>query len=316
MQNSIRVPATSTASTLLSWCSTALDRAVDTLSDAARVTRFLRGRLEFTPRADDIFIVSYPRSGTTWMQFLAYLLTSDGSMGFRHISQVAPWWERSLAWGNASAADFDRLGSPRIFKSHLPYQWLPRGARYIYMTRNGTDVAVSYYHLYRSHLGFQGSFAVFFERFMRGDLQYGSWFEHLAGWEQQRGNPRVMFLAYEDLKRAPEACVRDLIAFLELSVSEDKVADVLDKGSFAFMKAHEDKFDHIGELRLQRDLAPGSFIRRGNVGDGAEYFTPTQRARFERVLRARGGAADDADRPPWHPTRQPAREWRLAAFLH
>ena len=294
--------STDAASTLLSWCTSALDRAADTLSDAARVTRFLRGRLEFEPREDDIFIVSYPRSGTTWMQFLVYLLSTDGSMGFRHISQVAPWWERSLAWGNASAADFERLDSPRVFKSHLPYQWLPRGARYIYMTRDGRDVAVSYYHLYRSHLGFQGSFAAFFERFMRGDLQYGSWFKHMAGWEQQRDNPRVRILAYEDLKRSTETCIRTLSEFLNLSVSEDKLTEVLDKGSFAFMKAHEDKFDHIGELRLQRHLTEGSFLRRGKVGDSAVYFTPTQSARFDRVF-----AAD---------IEHPARELRLAAFLH
>lgn len=295
-------PASSLPASLLGWCGTALDRAVDTLADASRVTKFLRGRLEFVPWDDDIFISSYPRSGTTWMQFLVYLLATDGSMDFQHISQVTPWWERALAWGNATADDFARRPGPRIFKSHLPYAWLPRRGRCIYMVRNGRDVAVSYYHLYCSHLGFQGSFSLFFQRFLRGELQYGSWFKHVAGWKRQRDNPRVLILAYEDLQRALPDCLGTLSAFLGLRPSDAKCADVLSRGSFAFMKAHEDKFDHIGELRLQRGLTEHAFLRRGKSGEGGKYLTAAQHARFEQAL---------AD-----PIRHPDIEWRLADFLH
>src|SRR5215469_18574146 len=51
--------------------------------------------VEFVPRPDDIFIATYPRSGTTWMQMLLYQLTSDGKMDMAHIAQHCPWFERS-----------------------------------------------------------------------------------------------------------------------------------------------------------------------------------------------------------------------------
>ena len=42
---------------------------------------------------DDIFVVTYPRSGTTWTQMILYQLTTDGRMDFAHITQVCPWFE-------------------------------------------------------------------------------------------------------------------------------------------------------------------------------------------------------------------------------
>ncbi|ACY16684.1 sulfotransferase domain-containing protein [Haliangium ochraceum] len=281
----------------------ALERAVARLSDASRTAKFLRGRLAFTHFDDDVFVSSYPRSGTTWTQLILYLLCSGADeLSFEHLCLVSPWWERSLAWGNASDESFLALPRPRVFKSHLPHAWLPANARCVYVTRRGEDVAVSYYHLYRSHLGFEGSFDEFFERFLRGDLQYGSWFKHVAGWQQQRGNPRVLFLAYEDMKRAPEETVGHLADFLGLEVGAARVAEVAELSSFASMKAHEDKFDHLGELRLSRKIRPGQFIRSGTTGQASAYLSADQRARFASLTST--------------PLERPDIEWRLPDFLH
>jgi hypothetical protein len=39
-----------------------------------------RALVSFVPRASDIFIVTYPKSGTNWMQMIMYQLTTDGDM--------------------------------------------------------------------------------------------------------------------------------------------------------------------------------------------------------------------------------------------
>lgn len=64
-------------------------------------------------RPDDIFIVTYPRSGTTWMQMILYQLTTDGNIDFANIYQVSPWLELSLELGKYS---FESFAYPRIFK--------------------------------------------------------------------------------------------------------------------------------------------------------------------------------------------------------
>jgi hypothetical protein len=272
------------------------------LADGKRVCSFLRGRLEFRPRADDIYIVSYPRSGTTWMQLLLHRLVGRDDLDFAHISQVSPWFERSLAIGSMSAADFERFPSPRIFKSHLPYGWLPRAGRFVYVWRDGRDVAVSYYHFYRSHLGCRDDFPTFFGRFLRGELQYRSWFNHVGGWLVHAGAPETLVVRYEDLHQDHAAVLRRVAAHAGLAVSEERLARIAAETSFAAMKGQEAKFDHATALLLERRGAPGAFLRRGLPGEGAAALDATQVAAFEQRLRTSSV--------------RPARQLRLSAFLH
>src|SRR6476619_4193224 len=80
------------------------------------------------PRPDDIFIASFPKSGTTLMQMMLYQLTSDGSMEIPHIDSVCPWFEYEFMnhRGDSTQELFAALPSPRIFKTHMHYDDLPR----------------------------------------------------------------------------------------------------------------------------------------------------------------------------------------------
>lgn len=277
-----------------------LDAVGERAADAARVARFVRGRLEHRPRDDDLFVVTYPRSGTTWTQFLLHLLATSGEDDFAHISQVTPWFERSLALGTLSAEDLEALPSPRIFKSHLHPAWLPAGARCVYVVRDGRDVAVSYYHLYRSHLGFSGSFDDFFERFLAGDVQYKSWFKHVAAWRAHAERAPVLLLEYERLLEDLPACVEELIAFSRLPVERARLPVILEKASFAYMKAHEDRFDHATGEVLHNGAPRGAFLRSGRRGEGQARLTPSQRAAFAaRALRPERLASVELDLAPY-----------------
>ena len=41
--------------------------------------------LDFVERDSDIFIVTYLKSGTTWMQVILYNMLTEGNMDFEHI---------------------------------------------------------------------------------------------------------------------------------------------------------------------------------------------------------------------------------------
>lgn len=45
----------------------------------------------FVPKPSDVFVVTYPKCGTTWMTQLVHALRSDGDLHFDEITQVAPW---------------------------------------------------------------------------------------------------------------------------------------------------------------------------------------------------------------------------------
>jgi hypothetical protein len=213
------------------------------------------------------------------MQMILYQLVSQGDMDFTHISHVAPWLEFYFDEGK----DLEALPSPRIFKSHLPYRRVPKGpGRYIYVIRDGKDVAVSYYHFYVANMGFKGSFPEFFNRFMRGKVQYGTWFKHVAGWSANSKNLSILFLNYEDLSADLEGCIRKIATFCNLEIPAEKHSVILEQCSFEFMKQFEHKFDHFTGLVSSKK--PGAFIRKGQVADWRNYLDRQQEALFEQEV--------------------------------
>jgi hypothetical protein len=265
-------------------------------ADAARTSRFLREHVRMEARASDIYVASYPRSGTTWMQMVLHQLTTDGALDFAHISEVQPWYERSLALGTRTASSFASMASPRVFKSHLLRQWLPRTGRFVYVVRDVCDVVVSYHRFYESHLGYRGTFDAFFDRFVEGHVQYRSWFDHVAAWRDHEGEPDVFFVDYGAMKADPVATVQRLATWLG-STSVD-VERAVERSSFAAMKAHESKFDPITEHLIDRGHIAGRFLREGNSGVGASALTDAQRARLSE------------------PATRRVAPWDIAAFLH
>jgi hypothetical protein len=236
---------------------------------------------DFVPRLDDIFVVTYPRSGTTWTQMIVYQLTTDGSMDFPHITQVCPWFERALRAGR----DLEALPGSRVFKSHLTYRRIPKGrCRYVYVARDGKDVAVSYFHFARSHMGFRGTFDEYFERFLAGRDSYGSWLRHVAGWWAHRDDPNILFLRYEDLACDLAGGLRTLIDFLGLDVGPERLPVIRERCSFAFMKAHETRFDPLIGMLYERHARPDAYLRQGRVGGGEGHLSPEQRARYDTVF--------------------------------
>src|SRR4029077_1311614 len=76
----------------------------------------------FKPRPDDVFLVSFPRSGLTLLQMALYQLTTGGEMSFGHIAEVSPTLETDLL--QLGAPQILALPSPRVFRSHLTYDRL------------------------------------------------------------------------------------------------------------------------------------------------------------------------------------------------
>jgi hypothetical protein len=253
------------------------------------VSGWIHGRvrhLEFTPRPNDVFIVTYPRSGTTWLQMILYQLSTDGEVSFPHIAEFCPWFEKSVR----SARGFELRPSPRLFKSHLSYSKTPKGpGKYIYVAREGKDVALSYYHLECRYDGYEGTFDEFFELFLKGKTNFGCWFEHVKGWWEHRHDPNVLFLTYEQLKSDFDRSLRQIAEFCGWELSPEKLDRVRQRSSFAFMKQHEQKFDPALETLWEQGVKLKSFLRNGRVGDGATTLTEEQSAQFEKTYADRLG---------------------------
>uniref|UniRef100_A0A8C5RRM7 Sulfotransferase n=1 Tax=Laticauda laticaudata TaxID=8630 RepID=A0A8C5RRM7_LATLA len=103
----------------------------------------------FEIQDDDIFIITYPKSGTIWTQNIVSLILHEGHRdGTENITLIdrTPWLEC-----NIFHIDFSTRPSPCLFTSHLPYYLVPKAlqnktGKIIYVFRNPKDVLVSTYH--------------------------------------------------------------------------------------------------------------------------------------------------------------------------
>ena len=151
---------------------------------------------------DDIFICSYPKSGTTWVQQIVKLLLNGGVDDQQSIHKTIPYIDIE---GKAAL----QQPSPRIVKTHLPYQRVAGGlppttaAKYIYIARNPKDTAVSYFHHTRAmrHYEYTGDWNDYFRKFMTGRVAQGSWFDNVLGWWAHNNASNILFLKYEDLHK-------------------------------------------------------------------------------------------------------------------
>ena len=155
----------------------------------------------------DTFIVSYPKSGNTWLRFvIAYMIeVGKNKLTFDEVEKIVPDVYRSKDI-------IDQLKSPRFIKTHdalLPYY--PKS---VYIVRDYRDVLVSFYQYKLALKEYTGDFS----SFIRSDevtVPFGSWKEHVSkAVEFSRVNPgRILLLRYEDMKYNFEETVIALAVF-------------------------------------------------------------------------------------------------------
>ena len=214
---------------------------------------------------DDVFLVSYPKSGNTWLRFLIGNYISGNRCDFTNSHQIIPDIEYN-------PSDINGLNRPRIIKSHKQYpQDYPK---VIYLVRDGRDVAVSYYyHLKKYNAIDQGMrFDEYVPKFIKGELDdYGSWGEHVSGW--CNGKVRELhIIRYEDLKDDAEEVLSGVIGFCHYPVDAARISSAVLSSSFSVMSELEKKQHHDIDL-LSRSTESIRFVREGSVGRWRGYFT-------------------------------------------
>lgn len=109
-----------------------------------------------------------------------------------------------------SVEQVENMASPRFIKTHLPVPLLPEQLngvkpKIVYVARNPKDMCVSYYHYCKLVHGLHGSFDEFCDLFIQGKTPIGPIWDHILGFWEQRDEPNVLFLKYEDMKKVRAA---------------------------------------------------------------------------------------------------------------
>ena len=197
----------------------------------------------FKPRADDIFIATYPKCGTTWMSQILHGLRSNGDMQFSEITEVVPWDVLALDCGQN--VNDEQNFTPRLFKSHETFYDIAKNdpmCRYIFVCRDPFDAFVSFYNFLPPYMDIKLS-EISMDDFASSIFEnttshsgtlgkfYYSWFEALS-----KHPKNVKWIFFEDLKADLKTEVSKIVTWLGFKKEEIDMEKIIKQASFEFMK--------------------------------------------------------------------------------
>ncbi|XP_063773262.1 amine sulfotransferase-like [Pseudophryne corroboree] len=245
-------------------------------------------------RDSDVFLVTYPKSGTIWTQnILCQILKEKQGNVEDNVDNMAkaPWIE-----SNMNKTDFGSCLSPRLFTSHLPYYLMPKDLRnqrgkVIYVSRNPKDVVVSYYHFFKLLVNLKHitiTWEEFFDRYMSGKVGGGSWFDHVRGWNTHKEEYNCLFLSYEAMIKDLRSAVLKLCQFMDVKLDDQAINKIAEKATFKNMK--QDPLANYTFLPNEfLDHSKGEFLRKGIIGDWKNIMTVAQSEKVDEVLKEKLG---------------------------
>uniref|UniRef100_A0A3B1IHN4 Sulfotransferase n=1 Tax=Astyanax mexicanus TaxID=7994 RepID=A0A3B1IHN4_ASTMX len=249
----------------------------------------LRYAVDFKFEDTDTLIVTYPKSGTTWMQEMVTLVSCRGDP---LKTQTQPNWARAPWLEQYYCPEVLKASQgPRVLTTHLPYHLLSTAlqgskAKVIYVSRNPKDVAVSYYHFHKmaKFLPEPGPFSHFLSDFVEGAVHYGSWFDQVKGWSSNAGNiQNFLCITYEEMWQDLRGSLQRVSSFLQCPLLEEELTSAEKGCSFSTMRENSMvNYTLVPEEIM--DHSKGTFMRKGKIGDWVNTFSEQQSLRFDDVF--------------------------------
>jgi aryl sulfotransferase len=257
----------------------------------------------FRHRPDDIVIVTWGKSGTTWMQQIVGQLVCGAP---DHLGPIgdSPWLDMRIFPLDEVLAGLETQTHRRFIKTHLPIDALvcsPQ-VKYIYVGRDARDIVWS---AYNHHASFTqealdafnytpgrvgppfalptGDVRHYYLHFLEhgalpGFLE-GLW-DHVQGWWNVRGRPNVLFVHFNNLKTDMEGEIRRVARFLDAKVEDALWPSILEHCGFDYMRREFKKLD-----MLDKFFSGGgeTFIHKGTNGRWKDVLSAEEIARCDEV---------------------------------
>nr|CBX25460.1 hypothetical_protein [Oryza glaberrima] len=246
-----------------------------------------------TARATDIFLVTFPKSGTTWIKALLYsaLHRRADKLVAHSPHQLVPFLE-SQVFVKDQIPDLSSLPEPQLLMTHIPSQSLPdsvaaSGCKVVYLcrdpwiasSRSGTSGTSSGHGILMRHTG--NSVMVSRCLGLTGSTSSSYW-----NWHVERPS-EVLFLTYEELAADTLGHLRCLAEFVgrpftmeEQDAGVDrKIVEICAMESLSGLEVNRSGMTNFTE----KDVPNNIFFRRGVVGDWRNHLTPEMARRIDEI---------------------------------
>ena len=219
----------------------------------------------------DVFLVSYPKSGNTWVRFLLARYISGGKVDLSLTNQLIP----DIGY---NPQDITGSLNPRIIKTHRPFT--EQYKRVIYIVRDGRDVAVSYFHHLKKFRKIEASvrFSDYLDIFIEGKVgSFGQWGGNVNGWLD--GAKDMLLIRYEDLLADTPRVLGSIVRYCALDFNEQKIIESVSACSLAELREIEAR--QFNEIKGFSTSDPAMyFFRKGVSGDWKNFFNENDERQF------------------------------------
>ncbi|XP_028324356.1 sulfotransferase 6B1-like [Gouania willdenowi] len=234
---------------------------------------------DFQARADDVLLVAYPKCGFNWMVSVLRKIISK-STGREAESRPHPPLIEFMAPEQQKVVK--DAPSPRLLGTHLhpdriPASFYQQKTKMLVIFRNPKDTLVSYFHFSNKNPVLPAvDWDSFYSDFMKGNVAWGSYFQHALAWNKKMEDPNVKVLTYEELKKDLGGCVRQISEFFGFALTEFQVKEIAGESTFDAMKnSSSGSHGNLGNV----------FFRKGEVGDWKNHFSSEQSAEMDEAFK-------------------------------
>ncbi|KAF8768279.1 Sulfotransferase family cytosolic 1B member 1 like protein [Argiope bruennichi] len=147
----------------------------------------LEGTLDYVPHDGDIVIVSYPKTGTRWLEYIVLQILSKAEMfpDFNDaLLKYVPFMEL------VGPKVIDQMESYRVYRTHLPFNRMNKNpkAKYLYIYRNPEDQFISYYKFVQKIRPVHVDYNDFLDGYLIGRIEYARYFEHILSFLEHKND--------------------------------------------------------------------------------------------------------------------------------
>lgn len=238
----------------------------------------------------DVILAGYSRSGSAWLAFMMsqviWKVGRENTLGGHRFTPFL---------GFQRFAETRLPGGGRIVASHEPYRRNYHQA--VWILRDPRDASVSTYYHVKRVMGLQGTFSEYLPLYLSGVFTSSTWADYVRSWQESPlwADNKIVRLRYEDLKTNTAAELRRAVELTGYRPTEDELVDGIDAGSLEAMQGRE----KVSTTLAHREGSGPKInaVRKGEVGDWRNHFTPSDLERFYAVngemMRQVGYSTDD-----------------------
>lgn len=222
---------------------------------------------------ENYYLVSYPKSGNTWVRFLLANYLHSGSVDFDNIQEIIPEYNVNPITQN----------STHFFKSHESYNSSYQNV--IYVVRDPRDMIVSfyYYRLNANIINSDTSIQEYIYSFLSNPGKFGQWNEHVRSWYEMKDHINILFVKYEDLVNDVTNEFLRILEFVNLPKEKYKLIKAIRSSDFQNLRLAERKSSHPVIKKIKSNNS--YFTRKGRVGDYARYFDKKNLSLVEKIYK-------------------------------